>query len=323
MPDIAVSILNQIEALFQEVNTELAQRPVDPSTVASMIAWQRGGSGKIGVESVFTLPFFGNRAKKRSPYEELPGTVPEIATFSVTHEEWAPDAELIARYTQLTDLHGIITDNMPTILSQAQIEYEVQLAGLLAGGATGTTRYDNLPFFSTAHEVNPSRPGAFVPFSNYNAAATLNRANIIAAFDALDAMPGPDGNPLSMPGRLTIVCSTEDQVQRARLELTSQFVPSAAGTATQSNTLLGRADVVKLVPLRSYNSGKGWYVVKVADAKHRPFVNSIIQAPQVYLTGVSVDDYSQVLKAVTRQGWRAVHGMGYLWPHLCIGNIEP
>lgn len=316
--------LQKVDALIQEVNTDLSNRPIDPSTVASQIAWKRGGSGKIGVESIFTVPFFGNRAKKRSIYEEVPGTLPELAKFSVVHDEWAPDAEIIPRYTQLTDIYGLVKDNLPTILRQAAIEPDTQLAQLLGNGQSVVTKYDLKAFFhATDHEANPMRPGLKL-FGNYATATALNRANIITALDELDAMPGPDGNLLAMPGKTYIVVSNERQLQAALTEVNMTYVPNSAGTATQENSLKGRVDgVIKLVQLRDYDSNKGWYVIKVADEKHRPFVVSMIQEPLVYLEGVSVDDHSQVLRAIARQGWRAVWGLGYLWPHLCIKRVEP
>ena len=81
--------------------------------------------------------------------------------------------------------------------------------------------------------------------------------------------------------------------------------------------------MIKLVQLRDYDSNKGWYVMKIADEKHRPFVVSMIQEPLVYLEGVSVNEHSMVLRHIAKQGWRGVWGLGFLWPHLCIKCVEP
>lgn len=319
--------LGDVNQLLLEINTELATRPLMPSTVAGQVCWVRNGNAdgvkSIGKTTVFPLPFFGNRAKVRSIYEELPGTLPEFAKFSVEHQEWAPDAEIIPRYTQLVDLYGIVKDNSQPILAQSQIEMEVQLADLIGLGASTPVAYENFGknFFATDHEANPNRPG-LATFSNYKTGFNLDYTNLSTALDLLDAAPGPDGNPLSMPGRNIVIVSTGAQESEARKLLNGDFIASKAGTATESNPLKGRADVLKLTSLRKYNSGKMWIVLRVADAKHRPFIMSQVLPPQLYISGVEVDSHSQALRSAARQGWKSVHAFGYGWPQLAVGCVE-
>lgn len=315
--------LGDVNQLLTEINSELSQRPLLPTTVAAQVCWQRTGQGTglIGKTTKFTVPFFGNRAKVRSIFEEVPGTQPELARFEVEHQEWAPDAEIIPRYTQLVDLHGIIRDNAPSIMMQAQIEMETQLADLLGKGASTTVPYDNKAFFATDHEANPNRPG-LATFSNYKTSFDLDYTNLSVALDLLDAAPGPDGNPLSMPGKNIVIVSTGAQESKGRKLLNGDIIASPAGTASESNPLKGRADLLKLTQLRAYNSGKFWCVVRIADAKHRPFIFSQVQSPLMYLEGVDINAHSQALRSIARQGWRSVHGFGYLWPQLAVGCVE-
>ena len=131
-----------------------------PTTVAGQVCWVRNGSegvASIGKTSVFPVPFFGNRAKPRSIYEEIPGTLPEFAKFSVSHQEWAPDAELIPRYTQLVDLYGIVKDNSSTIIAQSQVEMESQLADLIGLGASTAVAYENYTRTSSPPTTKPTR----------------------------------------------------------------------------------------------------------------------------------------------------------------------
>ena len=165
------------------------------TTIAGQICWVRNGKegpASIGKTSVFPIPFFGNRAKPRSIFEEIPGTLPEFAKFSVEHQEWAPNAELIPRYTQLVDLYGIVKDNSSTIIAQSQIEMETQLADLLGLGASTPVAYESYTknFFATDHEANPNRPG-LATFSNYKTGFDLDYTNLSTALDLLDAVPGP------------------------------------------------------------------------------------------------------------------------------------
>jgi hypothetical protein len=318
--------LGDVDQLLTEINTELTVRPLMATTIAGQICWVRNGKegpASIGKTSVFPIPFFGNRAKPRSIFEEIPGTLPEFAKFSVEHQEWAPNAELIPRYTQLVDLYGIVKDNSSTIIAQSQIEMETQLADLLGLGASTPVAYESYTknFFATDHEANPNRPG-LATFSNYKTGFDLDYTNLSTALDLLDAVPGPDGNPLSMPGKKLVITSTGAQESRARTLLNGDFIPSEAGTATQSNPLKGRADVLKLTQMRKYNSGKFWAVVLVADDKHRPFMLSQVLPPQLYITDVDVNSTTQALRGVARQGWKSVHGFGYLWPQLAVGCVE-
>ena len=104
--------------------------------------------------------------------------------------------------------------------------------------------------------------------------------------------------------------------------LNGDYIASIAGTATGVQPLKGRADVLKLTRMRQYNSGKFWCVVLIADAKHRPFMLSQVLPPQLYIDGVDINSHSQALRSVARQGWKSVHGFGYLWPQLAVGCVE-
>ncbi len=322
MADLSYAILNKINALREEINTDLANRPVDPSTITNTVAWVKRGGGKVGETAIYPMEFFPSVAQKRTPFEDLPKRRPEVAQFSVAIDEWAPDGRVIPRFTEITDLYGIFENIAPTMLAQAQITFETQLAQLMGAGQATTTVYDNKNFFAIDHEANPNRLG-LATFSNFRAGLALDRAGLITALDALDAFPGPDGQPLYMPGENWVVCSTEDQYQRALLQLNAQFIPSTAGTATQSNTLIGRAKAVKLVPLRNFDTAKGWYVVKIASEMHRPFHVRMPLPPELFLDGLAPNDFIRYTKNVGVVGWRAVWGYGYLWPHLAIKAVEP
>ena len=321
-----------ISALRTEIDTSLNQRPISPSTVVNALAWmRRQGSATAGMEVKFPLATWGNRASKRSPYENLPATKPESVIFSVTHDEWAPDGEVIARGTQLTDLYGIFAENLPMIVANAQLEYDALLADVLAGGQTSTTPYDDKPFFTYAagsgsHEANPNRPG-LATFDNYNPSAALNRTNIVAGLQALATVPGFNGLPMSMPGRIVIVVSSKDQELKARTELNAALVASSAGTATQSNEMpivSGPADVLFLPTLAAKDSGKGWYMFKIVSEKHRPICLSIVEPWQTYVEGMGDPNaHSRTTRNVINYGVRGFHGLGYLYPQLAYKFIEP
>jgi len=321
-----------ISALRTEIDTSLNQRPISPSTVVNALAWmRRQGSAIAGMEVKFPLATWGNRAEKRDPYENIPFTKPESVVFSVTHNEWTPPGEAIARGTQITDLYGLFNENLPMIVANAQLEYDALLTDVLADGHTTTTPYDNLPFFSYSggsgsHQANPNRNG-LATFDNYNPSAALNRTNIVAGLQALATVPGFNGLPMSMPGRIVIVVSSKDQELRARTEMNAALVASAAGTATQGNEMpivSGPADVLFLPNLAAKDSGKGWYMFKIVSEKHRPFCLSIVEPWQTFVEGMGDPNaHSRTTRNVIQYGVRGFHGLGYLYPQLAYKFIEP
>ena len=319
----ALTGLGDVDTIVTEVNTELKNRPIAQDNIANQLCWVRmgGSSGKIGQTTTFPVQFFGNKSKVRSVYEEIGGTTPEVAKFSVEVQLHAPDGYLLPQMTLATDIYGIVEGNVTDLRASAQAELERQLAELIGTGASTVTVYDNKNFFATDHEANPTKPG-LKTFSNYKTSFDLNYANVSTALDLLDAMPGPDGNLLSMPGRNVIFVSTGAQESAARLLMNGDMIPNAAGTASQSNPLKGRADVVKIVQLRDYGSAKYWGVARVAGDRHRPFTLSMPVPPQMYVSGLAIDESLQVTRSVGKQGWKSVHGFGYGWPHLAVLCVE-
>ena len=145
------------------------------------------------------FPFFANRAKVRSIYEDFRGLFPLLLSLARMWTSGLPMRELIPKYTQLTDIYGVVRDNAQIILAMSAVEMETQLADLIGLGASTVVDYDNKNFFAVDHECNPNQPG-LQTFSNYKTSFDLNYANVNTALDLLDAVPGPDGNPAVYAG---------------------------------------------------------------------------------------------------------------------------
>jgi len=332
--DLSIIEFNRIAALRQEINTDLMQMPVSLSTVSSEVCWVR--TNMAGGETLFPVKFWGQVAKKRNPFEEVQHVPPEFVNFSAGLDEWAPDGEVIPRGTQLTDLYGLLENSLPQIVAQAQNEYEAHLAELLGFGdqttkgplgvGGGVTQYDGLKHFATNKFLNPNRP-AVGRFSNLRRNVRLDRAGLIAGFQQLDSVKGPNGRPLRMPGQLLVVVSTEDQYDRAAAELFTKQqarpIGANAGAAIDNTpNVQGRAGLVKLTDLQDMDDGKGWYVMKIATAQHRPFVLNMKERPQVYIEGMNPNEHSRVTRNLIKYGWRGFWGMGYLWPQLSVKFVE-
>lgn len=337
----------KINAYFQQINTSLAQRPLQATKVTEEIAYVVGSlnsamgkevkfSEGVGREIIFPLPMFGNMDKRRNGYEEIGYTKPETTNFKLVISEFAPDGEAISRGTQIADLYGIFTQQIPTIVDMGQATIETHTADLLGFGQSatvstvfgiggGNTDYDGLPHFSTAKRTNPNRTLASNnTFANYNGALDLDRGGLVTVLDALEAFPAPDGQIVTLPGTNVIVVSTEDQFDRASVLLNGTIRATAVGTgaASESNgALVGRAKLVKLPALRNYDSGKGWYGFRVCG-NHRGVLFGVAEPPHAYVEGLAENEHCRVTKNVIRYGRRGFWGHGYGWPQLSYKAIE-
>lgn len=340
---------NQLSAAFTEVNVGLLKRPVVRGSITDLLCWVRTEAKAATIK--FPVRFFSNRAKRRGPYEGVGHTPPELVNFSAAMEQWGPDGEMVPYGTTLVDLYNLLQAETAPMLIQAANEYDAHLAAFLGHGhqstvqvtedgveAGGATEYDTLPYFHTAKRSNPNRVLATNnTFSNYDGALKLDRAGLIRAFQHLDGVPGPDGRPLRMPGKIVVVVSNEDQFDRADVLLNGRLRGEAigAGAAQVPNStyngveggegggIFGRAALLKLPNLNDYDGGKGWYAFKLAGAEHRPMTANIVQPPQMYINGLSPNDSERISHDLVRYGWRGIWGIGYAWSQLAFKGVEP
>lgn len=359
--DLNVIQFNKIDALKQQINTELALRPFDVSSVTSKIAYVKGGfnltnakvlSGPpfapgVGNQIIWPVPFFSNMDKRRSGYEEVAHSPPEMINFQLIVSEWAPDGEMIQRGTQVSDLYGIFANNFQNILNMGQATVETHMADLLGYGESatlstkygiggGNTSYDNLPYFHGAHLINPNHP-EMGNFPNYFPSTNLDRSGLTTMLQFLEATPNSDGQIVTLPGKNVIVVSTQDQYDRAAVYLhgttrvggTTTNVagsPVGVGGSESNGALQGRADLVMLPSLLNYNKNasgvaKGWYGFRVS-APHCGVCIAIVEPPQLYIEGLSPNDTSRVTRNVIKYGRRGFWGHGYLWPQMGAKAIE-
>lgn len=308
MSDIQAVQFNKIEALRTKIDLSLARSPAMEGTLTREIAWVRQGNDVGGGVTIFPIPLFANAAKKRSAYEEVQNTPPVLVNLRAEVSEWAPDGVKIPRGTQLADLYGVFESMAGMVLDLASGNQEAETCRVLGEGETIDHVYDNLKFFATTKYVNPSAQKG--QYSNYDGALNLDRAGLIKVFDALDAVPGPDGIIRPMPGEIVVAVSNEDQFDRASVYLNGTIRASSAGTASESNgSLKGRARLIKAPMLRNYNSGKGWYAFKVVNGMYRPLMMSVAEPPTLHVEGLNPNEHSRVTRNIINMGWRGFYGV--------------
>lgn len=322
-------ILNKLDQLTNDLNTELMETPVSAQSPVNELCWIRKNGGNVGETTTFTQRLWANDTEDRNTYEEIPGRKPVIASFQVAHKEKAPDAEVIPRWTRVTDVYGIFKDEVaPDMLARIELKYARDVAAKIGAGTVETTIYDNQPFFvdTALHSAAPGRPGA-PTFKNWLRNNKLDEAGLLAGLDLLDTMPAADGSELDMPGEIIVVCSNRSQYHRALKFYRGEYVEGAItanSAASKYNSLKEVARPVLFKQLRKHYSNDGWLLLKIASAKHRPFVLSFAQdgEPEIYMEGLSINDHSRVIKNVGRTGFRGGWGAGTLWPQLAVLNTE-
>ena len=322
-----IILFNKITELYTSVNTQLAERPVVPGTLVSLVSWVRQGDEVQGGQTKFPFPWFSDRGEELNPYEELAAVAPELVSLLATVKEYGMKPRMIARGTKLADIYGILDRFAPSMLSAAANLQEYHLASMLGQGETSTVThaYDNLPFFSDSKLINPNK-ASLGTFDNLFQGLRLDRDGLIKMIDFLDAVPGPDGLPLNMPGQIYIVCSNEEQFNRASDLLMGQTLATAVGNAaaSQSNEgLKGRAIPVKSSVLRTWNSNKAWYGLKVASPTHRPVIASVKEAPQIIVEGLDPAEHVRSTRNITKYSWRGFWGIDPGYAQLAGKAIEP
>lgn len=323
-----IILFNEITELYTSVNTDLAERPVVPGTLVSLIAWLRQGAEVQGRETKFPFPWFSDKGEELNPAEELAAVAPEIVNLVARIREYGQKPRMIPRGTQLADIYGILDRFAAMMLATAARLQEYHLAKLMGEGeaATSIHAYDNLPFFSDVKRINPNATLSPNTFRNYFPNLRLDRGGLNTMIDFLDAVPGPDGLPLDMPGQIYIACSNQDQFARASDLLMGENIALAVGNAaaSQSNKgLLGRAIPVKCNMLRNWNSGRAWYGFKVASPMHRPVIASVQEAPQIVIEGLDPAEHVRATRNIIKYLWRGFWGVDYGLAQLAGKGVEP
>lgn len=143
---------------------------------------------------------------------------------------------------------------------------------LLIGYATRKC-WDNLSFFNDTHYVDPLNTAAG-SFDNLRASTALTAANFDTVYGDMCAFEGPDSQPLGIiPDTLIVPPALRST---AHLIAKAAYVPSTAGTATQSNPNEGTVDVLVLPELASESTT--WYLAAL-NGPLKPLIVQVREEP--------------------------------------------
>lgn len=321
---MAAVSFQDILALKDKVNTELSQRPWDPTVVSRDFVWYREGEGK---RERFEMDVLGSDAGSYEEMEQVQASAAELLEFQVVHEEFGMRPfKTIPKASKLGYVLVKLEENLPEVAAHSMRYYDPRVAAAMGLGQSQICAFDGLTYFNTAHYINPNRQylGTFPNLFTGND-GRLDRAGVIRGLNALTQMKDFSGQLLNMPGRRVIIVGNEaDYADAATImngEITAKSIGNAA--ASESNSLRGRADVILMPSLAKYDSDKAWYVGLVATDKHRPLCFSEVMKPTIMIEGLDINSHLAVTLNTTLYGWKSFAGVGYMYPQLLCKFIKP
>lgn len=185
------------------------------------------------------------------------------------------------------------------------------IASELLIGYASRLCFDGQAFFADAHPVDPLDASKGT-FDNLRASTALTPANFDAIFAAMSQFTGADGQILGiMPDTLIVPPQLRTT---AHLIAHAAYVPSTAGTATQSNPNEGVVDVLVLPELGSESTT--WYLAKLKG----PLKPLIVQEREAPVFDLVFGPESDHCKKTRNLAWGADarYAFGYTLPQLMV-----
>jgi len=181
-----------------------------------------------------------------------------IAGMTIKNEEWESTV-YVKRMVIERDSLGLVRPQMSELGTIAR-EHPGELVADLLNGGFATKDYTTKNFFDTAKKHDPSDKsnGARV-FTNKGTAA-LSAASFVVARTALRKMTDAKGKNLKLGRKLVLIVPPALEETANKLA-TSELVPNAAGTASETNTLKGTFTVKVMNDL---TSDTAWFLVESA-----------------------------------------------------------
>lgn len=231
--------------------------PVWHPRVASMV--QSGGKGN-------TYPLIASPGQVREWVGDRVLNALQLGSYQIFNKPY----ELtfgIDRDDLEDDSTGMLTMSTQSVAEKFARHPDRMIAQIISDNPTGL---DGVALFSATHPRNPVKPVTGENFANLFTAKPLNAANLAAVRAAMMTIPGPDGDILAIDPRVIIV-PPELEVTARQIAF-SAFVPSAAGTATQSNVMQGMYEVLVIPQLSAQSNGATtWYLADLSAAD-KPFI---------------------------------------------------
>lgn len=209
------------------------------------------------------------------------------------------------------DSLGIYTPRIATLGTKGEKLKDKLIVDLLINGFTATD-YTGSAFFG-ADKVHFT--GGKVKYTNKDT-KKLSASNYEAARAALRSIKGEDGEPLELGDDLVLVVSPDWEPTGKKI-LVAETVPNAAGTASQTNTNKGTAELV--VSSRLAAAPNNWFLLDVGQ----PLRALILQEEKALqllttATGMTTEQLLTTHAYLWQAYWRG--NAGYGLPQLAFGS---
>lgn len=175
------------------------------------------------------------------------------------------------RFKLADDTYGVYTPMVQQMGWQSAKWSDQQIVANIIANADCT---DGTAMFGDSHPVDVYNPAAGT-FDN-NFALTLTPTNYNTVRSAMGAYVGQDGQPLGVSPNLLMVPPQLEEA--ARQILNADMIPNAAGTAPQTNTLKGSAELLVIPELAV--AATTWYLLDTR-MPIKPFGWQLREAPQM------------------------------------------
>lgn len=166
----------------------------------------------------------------------------------------------------------------------AAAKWKDQMLVTLLKAAESTIAYDGQYFFDTDHPKNSDNTGAGT-FANLVTSTPLTPDNFEAQMAAFSLQVDEGGEIMGL--RATHLMIPPQLQSMGRRILSAEFVPSTAGTATQSNVNVGAAELL-IIPELGYDA-TSWYLLDLSKPI-KPFVVQTRKEPQFVVKDGPQDD---------------------------------
>lgn len=302
------------EVLITLINTQLNNAPPQVETKFDKVSFVDSVSTSVNMKYPMKVATAKETIKGAIESRDFNGS--EIVSFDCSIDRVEPPGELIP-LSNAYDNYGLLESFASDLLNQSLKIWDRALAAKInLNGAA----YDNVPFFSNTHPVNPGKIGSGTYSNDIN--ATPDEAGFLAAWQQMQLIPGFDGTLMNVDmGRpIVLVPNMTMKIAFSKLLNEGLIAKQVAGAAASENTQLVDAAEIVLMPElfdpADAKSSKRWYLINRTHNSRRAFIVRNPKKPQFTITGpTDAYAYSNQARALfyTTEG-----GTGYAMPQLAV-----
>lgn len=235
------------------------------------------------------------------------------ADYRLTNEDWDTGFR-VPRNKVRDDKLGLYGTNAEMLGDQAAKWPDVQIADRMKNGHTSGAAYkcfDGKPFFATDHPASVNGQVS-TTYRNLRTGFALTEANFNAAYAEMQALPGPDGQPLGIiPTHLVGPPALRSQVFEIAK---SGLIVAASGNAAKENINQGIVEPIIIPELAGADAD--WYLLALGQVV-KPFIFQLREAP-TFDEIAGFDSLHCKLKKEMLYGTDARGAFGYSFPQFAF-----